>query len=339
MNNDQENAEKNEKTVFQAGMFFNRLKKRYKHLKKWANRSGTNAFRLYDRDIPEIPLVIDLYKDALAGAFFERPFGESEKDEKNWLGAMIQAASQALDIPEDRVFLKIRKRQRGESQYERIDGQNFFVDIRENSLVFRANLSDYLDTGLFLDRRKLRALIQKSAENKTILNLFSYTSASSLCAAAGGALETDSVDMSNTYLDWAKVNFALNGLKADFVKPSDIFHQNGKNNLIRADALRFLDGAVKNSRKWDIIILDPPTFSNSKKMSADFDVNRDYKPLIAKSLFLLSKQGKLYFSTNARRFHFDADFFSVAPENITELIRDDDFTGKKIPSCWLFSKN
>lgn len=320
-------------------MLCNRLKKKYKHLKKWASRTDTEAFRLYDRDIPEIPLLIDLYKDAVSGALFERPYEKDEHEEEAWLAAMEEAMSEAIDIPLERIFIKIRKKQRGESQYGRFETRNFFVDIRENELTFRTNLSDYLDTGLFLDRRKLRRLVKNEAAGKSVLNLFCYTATFSLCAAAGGAARTDSVDISNTYLDWAKVNFSLNGFNASPRPPNP-----ARFRLIRQDALTFLDDAVRQRLSWDIIILDPPTFSNSKKMRGDFDINRDHETVIEKSLKLLKDTGKLYFSTNARRFHLSDHLIESCEEkgfsykNITEQLRDEDFSSKKIPDCWIFFK-
>jgi 23S rRNA G2069 N7-methylase RlmK/C1962 C5-methylase RlmI len=368
-----------EKTAYQAEMLLNRIKKRDKHLSKWAKRFETDAFRLYDRDIPEIPLVIDRYKDAVSGALFERPYEKDETEEERWLKAMADAISVALAIPEDRIFLKIRKRMyhaprmnpaensahtgqyagRGQwgqqdaglarehlhgkagngfsrNQYERESHRNFYVDVREGDMVFRVNLSDYLDTGLFLDRRKLRGRIRAEATDKKLLNLFCYTAGFSLAAAKGGASKVDSVDMSNTYLDWAKVNFAINGLRAEIVGTEAGTAEAAASDfrLIRADALRFLDDAARARRRWDIIVLDPPTFSNSKKMVSTLDVSRDYQNLIGKCLKLVDKGGKLYFSTNARHFRLEADGFPAAhAQDISEQLRDEDFRGK-ISACW-----
>ncbi|MDR0557796.1 MAG: class I SAM-dependent methyltransferase [Treponema sp.] len=338
--------EGSEKTARQAEMLFNRLVKRHKHLKRWALRTGVNAFRLYDRDIPEIPLQIDLYNDAVCGALFERPYEKDESEEALWLNAMTEAAARALSIPIERIFLKIRRRQRGDNQYARLVHQNFFVDVMEQGLVFRTNLSDYLDTGLFLDRRKLRLLIRQDAAERNgakVLNLFCYTAAFSLYAAVAGHVEVDSVDISNTYLDWAKVNFAINGLQVETLPQEEFFSSSNTLSpfrLIRADALRFLDEAVKRRRTWDIIILDPPVFSNSKKMVSDFDVNRDHQRLIATCLSILNPGGALYFSTNARHFTF-ADMGRknrFISRDITERARDEDFRGKKVPACWVFKE-
>ncbi|MDR2193367.1 MAG: class I SAM-dependent methyltransferase [Treponema sp.] len=344
-----------QKTACQAEMLFNRLTKRQRHLMKWAARTGTDAFRLYDRDIPEIPLRIDRYNDAVCGALFERPYDTDADEEARWLMVMTDAVAQALSIPADRIFLKIRKRQRGGSQYSRFVHQNFFVDVHEYGYTFRTNLSDYLDTGLFLDRRKLRHIIQRDAATvrggtrTMVLNLFCYTAAFSVYALhAGGAVDVDSVDLSNTYLDWAKVNCALNGIRAELLSQEAVLsalpsvpcsRRLPPCRLIRADALRFIDEAVRRKRRWDIIILDPPTFSNSKTMRSDFDVNRDHHAIITKCLTLLGPGGALYFSTNARRFNLTGAGLPAryTCRNITEQARDEDFRGKTIPACWVFT--
>jgi 23S rRNA G2069 N7-methylase RlmK/C1962 C5-methylase RlmI len=325
-----------EKTAYQAEMLFNRLKKRYKHLKKWALRIGTDAFRLYDRDIPEIPLVIDLYKDAIAGAFFERKEEDAESDRKEWLDCMKSAISQAISVQDERIFLKIRKPQRGNSQYEKMDCRNFFVDVHERDLVFRVNLSDYLDTGLFLDRRGLRRFVSAEAAGKRILNLFCYTGGFSIHAVNGGAACVDSVDMSNTYLDWAKVNFSLNRFTTETASQESVFFKGTPGfRLIRADVLRFLNTAAKAHCTWDIIILDPPVFSNSKRMLSDLDIRRDYKKLVSGCLPLLDRHGKIFFSTSAKRMK--VDFSPLKAQNLTDRLRDEDFRGKRTPECWEIS--
>jgi 23S rRNA G2069 N7-methylase RlmK/C1962 C5-methylase RlmI len=321
----------NPKTAAQAEMLANRLQKRYKHLRKWARRIGTDAFRLYDRDIPEIPLVLDIYGDAAAGALYERPYEKDPAEEDRWLRAMTGAISGALGIKREFVFLKQRGRQRGKAQYERLrDGHGALNcrDVHEGGLTFRVNLSDYLDTGLFLDHRKTRSLVRDAARGKRVLNLFCYTASFSVYAAAG-ASSVDSVDMSNTYLDWAKTNFALNGLVAGPLPPW---------RLIRADALRFLEDAAEAGLSWDLIILDPPAFSNSKKMTGILDLKRDHRSLIKGCLSLLSPGGQLLFSANTRNFNLDpADFPGTMIENIQEKIRDEDFRGKRLPGVYWFT--
>jgi 23S rRNA G2069 N7-methylase RlmK/C1962 C5-methylase RlmI len=336
--------EAEEKTAAQAAMLGNRLKKRRRHLRKWARRVGTTAYRLYDRDIPEIPLVLDLYGDvassaqgdAIAGAFYQRPYKREEAEEGPWLEAMIGAISQALDIPPELIFLKERARQRGKAQYERIRSGGVTRDIAEGGLRFRVNLSDYLDTGLFLDQRKTRGLVREISPGKRVLNLFCYTASFSVYAAAGGAQSVDSVDMSNTYLDWAKTNFTLNGLEALQVSPA-VLNQGGNlppYRLIRADALRFLETA--SSLRWDLIILDPPAFSNSKKMTGILDLKRDHPNLVAQCLRLLSPGGRLIFT--AKGFTLDPKNYPEAGlEDIRETIRDEDFAGKRLPGVFSFT--
>jgi 23S rRNA G2069 N7-methylase RlmK/C1962 C5-methylase RlmI len=316
-------------------MLGNRLLKRCRHLKKWARRTGTDAFRLYDRDIPEIPLVLDFYGGAVAGALYKRPYEKDEGEEESWLKAMCAAVSGALGIPEEHIFIRERRRlkERPLDQYRRTGERNFIRDIREGDLRFRVNLSDYLDTGIFLDRRKMRRLIREASAGKRVLNLFCYTAAFSVCAAAGGAVSVDSVDMSRTYLEWGGRNFALNGFKAS---PADA--GSGRSfpwRLIRAEAGAFLDQAGRMREKWDLIILDPPAFSNSKKMAGVLDIKRDHGRLIRRCAGLLAEGGVLWFSASVRGFRLDSIPGLIAEDRRKEL-EDEDFKGKKSPACWTF---
>jgi 23S rRNA G2069 N7-methylase RlmK/C1962 C5-methylase RlmI len=346
------NLSTTDKISSQTELLYNRLVKRSKHLRKWARRIGTNAYRLYDRDIPEIPLLLDLYGDAVSGALYKRPYEKDEAEEILWLEAMKTTVAKALNISEDLIFIKTRQRQRGKSQYSSLGKSNTWKDAQEGRLKFRVNLSDYLDTGLFLDSRKKRALLLEAANGKRVLNLFSYTCSLSIAAAAGSALTTDSVDMSNTYLEWGKANFSLNGFTAHLTEKKDFFRKTGESKtephrLINADVLAFLDQALRARAAWDLIVLDPPSFSNSKKMKTDLDICRDYKELIQQCLAILSPGGSIWFSSNARSFKsnaWDIDFMNPQfPEleikNMTEELRDEDFKGKKIPFCRIISKN
>jgi 23S rRNA G2069 N7-methylase RlmK/C1962 C5-methylase RlmI len=328
-----------QKIAAQAAMLENRLKKRQRHLRKWARRIGTDAYRLYDRDIPEIPLALDRYGDALAGALYERPYETAEAGEGRWLAAMTEAISRALDIPRDSIFLKERSRQRGKAQYEKIAARSETRDVMEGGLRFRVNLSDYLDTGLFLDHRKTRGLVRELSAGKRVLNLFCYTASVSVYAAAGGARSVDSVDLSNTYLDWAAINFALNNLEALPVSPGALRGGEAplpRCRLIRGDALRFLEAAA--SLRWDLIILDPPAFSNSKKMAGALDLKRDHPGLVARCLALLSPGGRLIFSANPKGFALRAeDFPGTTVEDIREALRDEDFAGKRVPAVYRFT--
>jgi len=349
-----------DKTAAQSELLFNRLTKRYRHLKKWAHRTGTNSFRLYDRDIPEIPLVLDLYDDAIAGALYKRPY--EKDDEENWLGAMRSAAARAISIPEDRVFLKVRQRMRGRHeeglQYGKGDGlgfyndkiaiRHFFRDVYEGDLSFRVNLSDYLDTGLFLDARKKRALIRAASVGKRVLNLFAYTCSLSVCAAKGGASQVDSVDLSKTYLEWGRINFALNGLVANNAEALDspaLGSSTLSNSapggfyLIRCDVLQFINHARKSGLRWDLVILDPPSFSNSKRMRNTLNIWNDYLELIRKGLSLLSPGGTLWFSSNAKGIRIDErDFPGIDVKDRGKELVDEDFRGKRIPMCYTLAK-
>jgi 23S rRNA G2069 N7-methylase RlmK/C1962 C5-methylase RlmI len=324
------------KTQGQAELLFNRLSKRYRHLKKWARRAGTDAYRLYDRDIPEIPLVLDFYNGAVSGALYQRPYEKDEDEENRWLRAMAASVSEALGISEDHIFLKqrrrLRRRQEGSAQYGPMGKEHFYRDVHEEDLVFRVNLSGYLDTGLFLDARKRRALVRSEAAGKRVLNLFAYTCSFSVAAAAGGAREIDSVDLSNTYLKWGKVNFALNGLDAEN-GPASSFR------FINADAFQFLEQVRAKRRFWDLVILDPPSFSNSKKMRTSLDIRRDYRDLINLSLTLLSPGGRLWFSSNAKGFRLESgDFPGIAIRDMGPGSTDEDFRGKKTPAVYTLTR-
>jgi len=345
------NAIPDQRTAMQAQMLANRLAKKFKHLSKWARRTGAGAFRLYDRDIPEIPLAIDYYIDensqgAIAGALYQRPYEKDEKEEEQWLAAMREAATGALGISGENVFIKQRKRQRGSHQYEKQSDAGVTRIINEHGLRFKVNLSDYLDTGLFLDRRLLRALLKQDAAGKRVLNLFSYTGSYSVAAAAGGASATCSVDMSNTYNNWAADNFSLNKYRARIADSRNCggMLRHKAHLLVRADALEFLDLARRARSAFDLIILDPPAFSNSKKMSGTLDIKRDHWQLLDKCLTLLAPTGKLWFSVNSRRFNADAasleaelkpSYTSVTVTDMTNQTTDEDFRDRKPPRTFL----
>lgn len=351
------------KTALQAEMLENRLAKRHRHLRKWARRVGVQAYRLYDRDIPEIPLLLDLYGDAVVGALYERPYEKDEAEEESWLDAMAEATARALDLPRERVFLRLRRRQRtraapngekatgkpgfdaplegengGRDQYGRVDDAGVRMTIQEGGLSFRVNLSDYLDTGLFLDHRKTRSLLREAVRGARVLNLFCYTGSFSVYAAAGGAAAVDSVDLSNTYLDWAADNFALNGYRALKVAPQELHPGRAFDSpyrLVRADVLRFISGAAAAGLTWDHIVLDPPTFSNSKKMRGSLDIKRDHRALISDCLALLNPGGRIWFSANAKGFRLDAGALEGATvEDLTEATRDEDFGRRLQRVCY-----
>lgn len=286
-----------------AEMFGNRLRKRARHLRKWARREGVTCFRVYDRDIPEIPLAVDIYEDHLH-------VSEFADCDPAWTDAMVAVAQDALGVT-GTAHVKRRERQKGLQQYERVDDAGERVIVREGGYRFYVNLGDYLDTGLFLDHRLLRARVGAESAGKRVLNLFCYTGAFTVYAAGGGASSTVSVDLSNTYLRWARDNLQLNGLDGE---------------LRRADALALLDDPPRDLEPFDLVVLDPPTFSNSKKMRDVLDVQRDHPRLINGALRLLRPGGALYFSTNHRRFRLEpARLATPRVEDITAATTPPDF--------------
>ena len=350
----QTHVQTEEKLHNQAEMLRNRLAKRFKHLSKWAQRTGSGAFRLYDRDIPEIPLILDYYKDArsgdcISGALYQRPYEKDPNEELIWLDEMKSAVAAALGLDRENIFIKIREHQRGAEQYGKQANSAVTRIIEEAGLRFRVNLSDYLDTGLFPDRRPERYAIRQEASDKKILNLFCYTGSFSVAAAAGGAASTCSVDMSNTYLGWAQENFSLNKIKSRIADMGDywVTHTHKAHTLVRADALVFLKQAQTRRCTWDTIILDPPSFSNSKKMSGYLDLRRDYLRLLEQCLALLADGGKIWFSANAKSFKEDAPSLeaelrqkhqTVRVTDMTRRLTDEDFRDRSIPRTFLIVK-
>lgn len=298
----------------QAGDFRRRLAKRFRHLSKWARRQGVEAFRVYDRDIPEIPLAIDWYAGWLHAAEYDRPHERTEIEHEVWLDRMLEAAAEELGVPPGRSFLKARRRQRGGSQYEKVASRSEVITVREAGLAFEVNLSDYLDTGLFLDHRITRSLVRGEAEGRRMLNLFCYTGSFSVHAAAGGARETVSVDLSNTYLDWTRANLAHNG-----------FVEADRHRTVRDDARQFLlHRARRGEPRFDLVVVDPPTFSRSAKSETPFDIERDHAELLGLVADNLAPDGVVYFSTNFRRFH-------LATERIAERYFVREITARTLP--------
>ena len=275
-----------------AEMFQNRLKKNLRIIGKWARKEGITCYRLYDADMPEYAVAIDVYDDHLHVQEYSAPASVSPENAKKRLKQVLAALPGVLGTPPEKIIFKIRERKKGGSQYERFDSRARFSEVRENGLRFLVNLTDYLDTGLFLDQRLLRQRIRKEASGKRVLNLFCYTAAATVYAAAGGAAATTSVDMSKTYLNWAQKNLALNHFR------------NPDHALVRADCLEWV-GACKD--RYDLIYLDPPTFSNSKRMENAFDIQRDHVQLLIRALHLLAPKGVMIFSCNRRKFKMDQE--------------------------------
>jgi 23S rRNA (cytosine1962-C5)-methyltransferase len=295
-----EDADK--KIPYQAEIFGNRLAKKIRHIRKWARRNSVESFRVFDRDIPEIHLSVDLYRIAVADApgedfalmsLFERPSEKPPEEEDAWLSAMKDTVSRCLGIPLSRVLCVTRKRQRGKNQYEKTGAPGVAGIIREAGARFSVFPGKYVDTGFFLEHRKLRARVRDESRGRRVLNLFSYTCAFSVFAALGGARRVDSVDLSNTYLGIGKDNFLLNGLDPE------------RHGFYRSDTVDFLSDAGEQNREWDLIILDPPAFSNSKMSRNTLDTKRDWPILVNLCVDSLAKEGALYFCVHTRGFRFD----------------------------------
>ena len=295
---------------------------------KWAKQKNIICFRLYDADLPEYAVAVDVYQgDKLWVNVqeYEAPKTIAPHKANARLAGVMAEIPRVLKIDKSQVFLKIRRKQKSTEQYEKQDNKANFHIIEEANCKFLVNFEDYLDTGLFLDHRPIRLRIQQEAKGKTFLNLFAYTGTVSVHAALGGAISTTTIDMSNTYLDWAKNNFNLNDLSGD-------------NKIIRADCSVWLAEEAKKSgtTHYDLIFLDPPTFSNSKRMDDAFDIQADHIDLIKNALALLNPKGTLYFSTNFRRFKLDEQALSESIiENISAYTVPADFSrSPKIHYCW-----
>jgi len=304
-----------------ADDFANRLRKNAKRLGRWAQKNNITCYRLYDSDLPDYALAIDRYADWLCVQEYAPPKDIPEGKATRRLANALGRICDALDIKASKVVLKTRSRQRGASQYNKRDDQGDFLEVREGSCRFLVNLSDYLDTGLFLDHRLTRQLIGSLAKGTRFLNLFAYTGTATVHAALGGAISTHSIDMSNTYCEWTEKNLRLNGIKQD------------RHRVERADCLEIVH---QLRGPYDLIFLDPPTFSNSKRMQGTFDVQRDHVDLIKRTASLLSKGGTLIFSNNFRRFNIDeASLSGLKIENITHQTISEDFSrNQRIHNCW-----
>jgi 23S rRNA (guanine2445-N2)-methyltransferase / 23S rRNA (guanine2069-N7)-methyltransferase len=303
--------------------FANRLKKNRKGLKGWLKSNQIDCYRLYDADIPEYNVAIDVYGDYLVIQEYAAPKTIDADKAKKRLQEVIYWAPKVLEVPTDKVVLKTRAKQKGSNQYQRVDKSKQSMTINEHGALLKINLWDYLDTGLFLDHRKTRQIVAKKAKDKTLLNLFAYTGSVSLQAALHGARSITTVDMSNTYLNWAQDNFSLNKLNSH------------KYQFIQADCLDWLK---KNTDKYDLIFIDPPTFSNSKRMEDSFDVQRDHVALLADALKSLSRGGEIFFTNNKRNFKMDfegLEALGLQAKNMSDLTRDQDFArNKHIHNSW-----
>ena len=373
-----------DKTSYQAELFANRLRRKYKELRKQMRKNRISCYRLYDRDIPEVPVSLDLYEflpdgvDSVLEAarfistqnerlsandpavekeikerswavlyLYERPYEKADQEEDAWLEEMAKAVAVVIGIDASHIIKKSRghKSHKDDEQYQKNENQQTIEGlVQEQGQLFRLNLTSYLDTGLFFDHRPLRAAVRDTCSKKRVLNLFCYTGSFSVYAAQGNASFVESVDLSNTYLAWAKDNMKLNG-----------FTDKKKYEFTRADCMRFLQekavaakgGKLTAEELYDLIILDPPTFSNSKATTDVLDINRDWPQLVKDCLNILTPGGTLYFSTNSERIKFDiskipsktAAGAEFSYKEITESTIPVDFAGKKPHKVWQFTLN
>ena len=292
-----------------ATMFANRLRKNDKALQRWRKQENIHAYRLYDADMPEYAVVVDVYDGVQRWVHvqeYQAPRSVDAEKARFRLKEAMGVIAEVLEVDESRLFFKVRKQQKGKAQYEKLGESKHFHEIEENGCRFLVNFQDYLDTGLFLDHRPIRKLIAEHAAGKDFLNLFAYTGTASVYAAKGGARSTTTVDMSNTYLEWAQRNMRLNGFAGKH-------HQ-----YVQEDCLQWLAQAPRNQR-YDLIFLDPPSFSTSKRMEQTFDVQRDHIGLIRQTLQRLVPGGLLIFSNNLRSFKLDKE--ALADLDIKDITR------------------
>ncbi|HVF81881.1 MAG TPA: class I SAM-dependent methyltransferase [Flavisolibacter sp.] len=306
--------------------FQNRLEKVYRHLSKQARRQGISCYRIYDHDLPEAPFIIEVYEDKIYVSEYKRRHNLSDDEYETWLAQSLNIMCTVTGIKEENIFLKLRQRKEGRlGQYQKVAEERTAFVVEEGGLKFIVNLSDYLDTGLFLDHRITRQMVREQSGGKRVLNLFCYTGSFSMYAIAGGAREVVSVDLSKTYLTWVDSNKELNF-------PDYKMHQ-----TLHADVLQYLKKLPAES--FDLIIMDPPTFSNSKRMEAILDIQRDHVYLINDCLRALTKEGKLYFSTNYTKFGLHAKNIKATTINdITKATTPFDFAGKLKRQCFLITK-
>ncbi|GGX51575.1 bifunctional 23S rRNA (guanine(2069)-N(7))-methyltransferase RlmK/23S rRNA (guanine(2445)-N(2))-methyltransferase RlmL [Saccharospirillum salsuginis] len=299
----------------------NRLRKNLKQRRKWLKKQDIEAYRLYDADLPEFAIAVDVYGDALHVQEYAPPKDIPEDKARQRLLHAMAVLAEVTGIPVERIELKQRQRQKGRQQYERQSESGEFFTIREEGVRLRVNLKDYLDTGVFLDHRPTRTWIQKQAGGRSVLNLFCYTGAATAHAYVGQAASTTSVDLSRTYLNWARENLRLNGGKPD--------HQH---RFIQADCLKWLR---ENTERFDLIFMDPPTFSNSSRMTDTLDIQRDHVELIEQAMRSLNPDGVLVFSNNFRKFKLDESLIErYQVKDVTHLSVPEDFKRKRPHQCW-----
>ena len=304
--------------------FANRLQKNIKKIEKWAKQQGLDAYRLYDADLPEYNLAVDRYADHIVVQEYAAPKNIDENKARQRLLDAVNATLQVTGIETNKLILKVRQKQKGTNQYEKLANKGEYFYVNEYSAKLWVNLTDYLDTGLFLDHRLTRKMLGEMAQGKDFLNLFAYTGSATVHAALGKAKSTTTVDMSNTYLNWAEQNLLLNDIEGK------------QHKLIQADCLQWLE---KCDRQFDLIFVDPPTFSNSKRMEDSWDVQRDHIKLMTNLKRILRPNGTVVFSNNKRGFKMDfakLEELGLSAVEISHKTLPLDFErNKQIHNCWL----
>ncbi|RYD59197.1 MAG: methyltransferase domain-containing protein [Sphingobacteriales bacterium] len=308
-------------------MFENRLRKMYKHYSKLARRQDVACYRFYDHDLPEFPFAIENYNGTVHAAEYKRRHGMEDEEHEQWLAACKHVISNVLELPANEIYMKMRQRKAGrQGQYEKFGEEKVERIVPEGGLNFIVNLTDYLDTGLFLDHRITRGMVRDEAKGKRVLNLFCYTGSFSVYAAHAGAASVTSVDLSKTYINWAKRNMQFNKLYND-----------EKHFFVQEDVMEVIKDLTANT--FDIIVCDPPTFSNSKRMEETFDVQRDHVWLLKQLLKACTDGGKIYFSNNYKGFALDRDAIPTPSiKDITAATTPFDFQGRLHRSCFVLEK-
>ena len=308
--------------------FANRLQKNIKKIEKWAKQQGLDAYRLYDADLPEYNLAVDRYADHIVVQEYAAPKNIDENKARQRLLDAVNATLNVTGIETNKLILKVRQKQKGTNQYEKLANKGEYFYVNEYGAKLWVNLTDYLDTGLFLDHRLTRKMLGEMAQGKDFLNLFAYTGSATVHAALGKAKSTTTVDMSNTYLNWAEQNLLLNDIEGK------------QHKLIQADCLQWLE---KCDRQFDLIFVDPPTFSNSKRMEDSWDVQRDHIKLMKNLKRILRPNGTIVFSNNKRGFKMDfakLEELGLSAVEISHKTLPLDFErNKQIHNCWLLQKD
>lgn len=313
-----------------AQMFANRLRKNCKSARDWARRESVDCFRIYDADMPEYAFAIDQYGDGAGKRWvvvqeYAPPRTVDVRAARQRRDAALAVVPHELDIAPERMFVRERRQQKAGAQYEKLAREREFEVVREQPYRFFVNFTDYLDTGLFLDHRPTRRLIGELASGKRFLNLFAYTGTATVHAVGAGATASMTVDMSRTYLDWAKRNLALNELAGP------------EHGFMQANCLTWLSEQRATARRWDLMFIDPPTHSRSKRMTEDFDVQRDHVQLLELARELLTPRGTIVFSNNYSRFKLDtAALAAFEIDDIGRTTVPEDFArNPRIHSCFL----